>query len=150
VIEEAIMSVTSITSVPNPYQPDAGDDSPQSTFQTVRSDFQQLTHTLAAGSIDAAQQALSTLQRDLPNSAAATPIGQALSAVGEALQSGDVSAAQEAFAKLQQQVSAAGGHHHRHHHHHHGAPAAGNAAANTGSDPNAPSAAVGSLLNTSA
>jgi hypothetical protein len=39
-----------------------------------------------------------------------------LAAIGNALQSGDMKSAQDAFAKLQQDMKAAGGGHHHHHH----------------------------------
>src|SRR5271167_3277503 len=51
---------------------------------------------------------------------------QAFSAVGQALQSGNLSAAQTAFATLQQDLSLAGGAQlHAHHHHHTGAASEG-------------------------
>ncbi len=42
-------------------------------------------------------------------------IGADLTAIGQALQSGDVSSAQTAYAKLQQDLQGVRGHHHHHH-----------------------------------
>jgi hypothetical protein len=43
------------------------------------------------------------------------PFSQALAAIGQSLQNGDIGGAQQALANLQQQMQAAAGHHHGHH-----------------------------------
>ena len=57
--------------------------------------------------------------QDLPSAAQSTsgPVGQALSALGQALQSGDLASAQQAYTTAQQGVQQSAGHG-RHHHHH--------------------------------
>jgi hypothetical protein len=90
-------------------------DAQNNNQKKLRDDFNQLQQALSSGSLDQAQQAFSTLQNDLPSGAANGPLGKALASVGDALNNGDVSGAQQAFTAMQQQVKG-GGHHHHHHH----------------------------------
>ena len=98
-----------------------------SAFQQQRTYFDQLKQSLGNGDLSGAQQAFSQLQQSLPNpptggsqgtngnQSPGSQIQQDFAAVGQALQSGDVSGAQAAFAKFEQDVQSA---HHGHHHHH--------------------------------
>jgi hypothetical protein len=122
------MSVSSVSSVTNPSQ-----NTIQSWYQQQYQDFNSLASALQSGNLSGAQIAFTAWQRDLqsivPSNLQAAfqnqPFGsnsQANSdfqALSSALQSGDVSAAQQAFASLKQDLQSAGGVHRRHHHHHH-------------------------------
>ena len=119
------MSVSGVSNT-NLYQA----NSAQTNFQQIRDSFQQLGQALQSGDLNAAQQAFASLQQLIPNLSAGsqTQTGQQgsgqsqfaadLSALSQALQSGDLTKAQDAFAKLQQDMQAA---HKRHHHHNSGA-----------------------------
>jgi len=98
-------------------------------FQQRRSEFRQLTQSLASGDLAGAQQAFSSLTSNQSQSSQSnSPLSQDWSALGQALQNGDLSGAQQAFAKVQQdfKTQAQGaqaaqgtqGAHHGHHHHH--------------------------------
>ena len=103
--------------------------SAQTKFRQVKNDFQQLGQALQSGDLNAAQQAFAALQQLIPNLSSGSqaqngqqgssqnPLLADLNAIGKALQSGDLSAAKSAFAKLQQDVQSVShkGHHHRHH-----------------------------------
>jgi hypothetical protein len=98
----------------------------QAAFQQRKQDFKSLSDALSSGDLTAAQQAYAALQKDAPklvngSGQAGSQTGQqgggssrqnAFAALGQALQSGDLSGAQQAFSQLQQSG--------RHHHHHHG------------------------------
>ena len=140
------MSVTSISSLTDSYQID---NAQKSTLEKVRSVFEQFKEALASGTIDQAQQAFSALQNDLPSGASGSPMGQALNAVGQALQSGDITGAQQVFASLGQRVQAQGAHRHHHHHHRQNA-AAGNAPTGSPSVPDGSTSTIGTLVNVSA
>lgn len=128
---------TSAIGASDPYQ--AG-GAQSSSFQKVRTDFKQLSDALASGSVDQAQQALSTLQSDLPSGASNSPLGKALDSISQSLQSGDVNGAQQALSSLK-------GHHH---HHRHDSQSSDSSATST--PPPAPNASqnVGRVVNTSA
>lgn len=108
----------------------------KSSTQQALQDFEQLFQAMQAGSLSAAQQAYTALQQLQPASsapaqasaadafptssvAAATPnsLSSDWSSLGQALQSGSLTSAQDAFTKLQQDLSAVGEGPHRHHHH---------------------------------
>lgn len=96
----------------------------QSKMQQRKADFQSLAQALQSGDLNSAQQAFASLQKDFPAtraSAASSAIAPAagstnsndlLNTLSKALQSGNLSAAQQAFAQLQQVHK---GGHHRHH-----------------------------------
>ncbi len=97
--------------------------------QQRRADFQQLGQSLNAGSLAGAQQAFSALmslmQGQSGNSSGnsspfasgnSSPLSGDLAAIGQALQGGNLSAAQQGFTNLMQQVQSMS----RSHHHHHG------------------------------
>jgi len=132
-------SVTGISDSNNPY---TNGIQGSSSFQKGRADFQQLEQALSSGSLGDAQQALATLQSDLPNIPSNSPLAQTLSAVGQALQSGDVSSAQQALQGWQQ----AHGAHHHHHHHQQTQGAGASTTSTTGSS----SPGVGTVVNASA
>jgi DNA-binding FadR family transcriptional regulator len=102
--------------------------STQTKFKQVKDDYQLLGQALQSGDLNAAQQAFAALQQLIPNLSSGSqaqngqqgssqnPLLTDLNAIGKALQSGDLSAAKAAFAKLQQDVQSVSikGHHHRH------------------------------------
>jgi hypothetical protein len=128
------MSIGNVTAVNGTTQ--AAPVSQGSPYKKIRQDFDAVGQALSGGDLGAAQQAFATFQQDLQSVAAAKAPGQsgdtangnvaspadALSALGQALNAGDLGAAQKAYAALQQNVQGAGGGH-RHHHHHHQAAA---------------------------
>jgi outer membrane protein assembly factor BamD (BamD/ComL family) len=97
-------------------------DAPQATAASSQSNnpiaqaFQKLAQDLQAGNLSGAQQDFSTIQQDVQaqggghhhhhgqNSSAAqqNPIAQLFSELGQALQAGNLSAAQQAYTTLQQ------------------------------------------------
>ena len=97
-------------------------DGPQSPSSTQNSNpiaqaFQQLSSDLQSGNLSAAQQDYSNLQQDFQNQAARphhhhhssgsqdnTAISQLFSQIGQDLQSGDLSSAQQAYTTLQQDL----------------------------------------------
>jgi hypothetical protein len=120
---------TGISSVGTGYQ--AYQSSWQSNRQKGQQDFQALATALNSNDLSGAQTAFAALQKDVPGlssngnpqgtQAANTnnPLTSDFQNLSQALSSGDLSSAQSAFAKLQQDLqTAVGGH--RHHHHHGG------------------------------
>jgi hypothetical protein len=142
------MSVSGVSNT-NFYQT----NSAQTNFQQIRDAFQQLGQALQSGDLNAAQQAFAALQQLMPNLSAGsqTQTGQQgsgqsqfaadLSALSQALQSGDLTKAQDAFAKLQQDMQSA---HKRHHHHHHNSGASQDSASSS----NNSSISDGTITNT--
>ena len=120
------MSVAGISST-NLYQP----SSVNTTSQSRRSEFQQLGQDLQAENLEAAQQDFSQLIQVAPKtsssvqSASVNPqvsafksIAQDLNTLGQSLQSGNLSAAQQAYSKVQQDMQGVQKiHGHSHHHH---------------------------------
>jgi hypothetical protein len=117
------MSISSISS--NPLR------------QQLQQDFQSLAGALQSGSLSGAQSAFSSLIQLLPNSSSAvnsqtqttatssvssssngtsSTITNDLSALGQAIQSGNLTGAQNDFTKLTQDMQSIGGGHHHHHH----------------------------------
>jgi len=131
------MSVTGIAS--NILSAISGSQNYQSKSQQIQSEFAQLGQDLQSGSLSAAQSDFATLSQNLPgasqNSTAATttsaattsnsPIAQAFAQLGQDLQSGNLTGAQQLYTSIQQDVQQntqqnansqqVGGHHHRHH-----------------------------------
>lgn len=106
----------------------------RSQMQEMRQEFQQLGQDLQSGNMSAAQSDFATLTQMDPNlastsatssTASATsstnsnPIEQAFAQLAQDLKSGNLSAAQQDFSTIQQDMqSAMAAHgHHRHHHH---------------------------------
>ena len=110
----------------------------QNRFQQIQSQFQKLGQDLQSGNLTQAQSDFATLTQELPNgvhfsassatsAASATassnsnPILAAFQSLGKDLQSGNLTAAQQDFATIQQsaqQAQAVGQPHHGHHRHH--------------------------------
>jgi hypothetical protein len=104
--------------------------------QQLQQDCQSLSGALQSGSLSGAQSAFSALMQLLPNSSSpvnsqtqttATPsvssssngtssINNDLSALGQAIQSGNLTGAQNDFTQLTQDMQKIGGGHHHHHH----------------------------------
>ena len=119
----------------------------QSTpFAQLRNDFAALGNALQAGDVAAAQSAFATYQQDLdtvqqiraarqaqpPTQGSSSSFDDVLKALSQALSSGDLAGAQQAYQSLQQQVASGHGHHH---HHHAGTAAAPSSTAPTGNAP---------------
>ena len=118
----------------------------QASIQQRQQDFSQLAQALQGGNLAAAQSAFSALQN--PNGQAQSSnatngtnsngsgntISNDFAALAQALQSGNISSAQSAFAQLQTAMKAqqSGGHHH---HHHHGGAAANSSSTNGDNTP---------------
>jgi hypothetical protein len=129
---EDFMSISSVSSASSLYQ----QTTQTSPLKQAQTDFAALSQALAAGNLNGAQQAYAAFQQDMqgiqssqgtvqsPAAAGSTQnsIQGDLSAVGSALKSGNLTAAQNAFANLQQGLQSAqqGQASHGHHHHHHG------------------------------
>jgi outer membrane protein assembly factor BamD (BamD/ComL family) len=133
------MSITGIAS--NILSSLYGAQSPQNQFQQVQNEFQQLGQALQSGNLSQAQSDFATLSQNVPglggstasastaaasttpttNAANTNPIAQAFAQLGQDLQSGNLTAAQQDYATIQQDVQQnagqqVGGHHHHHHH----------------------------------
>ena len=104
-----------------------------SFMQQVRQDFNDLAQALGSGDLSGAQAAFSAFQQLLPASASSTSnqtqssttasstsnpgsgtVMTDLSNLGQALQAGNLSDAQNDFSKLTQDLQSIGGHHHHH------------------------------------
>jgi hypothetical protein len=123
------MTVSSVFSATSLYQPEN-----QALFQQQAQDFNTLASALQSGNLSTAQSAFTSWQQDLtsiapPNQQStqqSQPFGSNSQAnsdfqsLSSALQSGDISSAQQAFANLKQDLQSSGssGSVHRHHHHH--------------------------------
>jgi outer membrane protein assembly factor BamD (BamD/ComL family) len=105
----------------------------QNKFQQIKQDFQQLGQDLQSGNLSQAQSDFTALQQLLPSqqqntaptsqtaSRSTNPISQAISQLGQDLQSGNLTAAKSDFSTLQQDVQqqqATGGGAGHHHHFH--------------------------------
>jgi hypothetical protein len=120
------MSISGISASTDPYQ--AYQANGQNNLKKFRQDFQDLASALQSGDLSAAQKTFADLQQLLPNPSAGNqtstgqpgngqnPFAADFSALDQALKSGDLSKAQDAFAKMQQDMQSVKGHHHRHHH----------------------------------
>ena len=145
------MSISSISTNPDNYQIGGV----QTIFQQIQTAFQQLGQALQSGNLSNAQAAFSSVQQLLPNSSAVSQAqsGQQnssqnnfitdLNALGQALQSGDLTKAQDAFAKLQQDTQSV----HKRHHHHHQSGAAQNSLSASDADSGSGSSTTGNNLN---
>jgi hypothetical protein len=116
------MSISSISS--NSYAYPTPDTNNRDQFRT---DFSNLATALSSGDLSGAQSAFSALQQLQPGrfstspNAGGTPgigatssIGADIATLGDALKSGNLTAAQDAFKKVQQDMQSM---HHGHHHH---------------------------------
>jgi hypothetical protein len=124
----------SINSIFGSSQTDPLLSSWQTQNQQQQQYWTQLAQSLQSGNLSAAQQAFAGLQQNntvskqavsttqTSQATQATQLSTDMKALGTALQSGNLSAAQSAFSKVQQDMQGAQKGHH--HHHHHGAPEA--------------------------
>jgi len=164
------MSINSVSFGSNTYS--QGVQSNQSNmaaaFKQRKQDFSTLSSALNSGDLQGAQKAFAALQQDQQaiqqnrgaqgadqdgdndgskTSSSASQRNQDMTALGSALNSGDLKGAQQALANLQQdmQASRAG-----HHHHHHGGNAQSASAAATSSTSSAGdnTASTGSISTT--
>ena len=117
-------SINGVSSAGSNYQTNA-----QSPWQQRANDFKALQSALQSGDLSGAQQAFANLQQDgqgfspasaKTSTAAASAVSSqgavAIQALQSALSSGNLSAAQQSFATLKQDMQNAGrtSHHHRH------------------------------------
>lgn len=101
---------------------------------TERATFRQMVDAIQSGDLSTAQSAYTSLTQADPNILTSSPLGQDLSAIGQALQSGDATAAQQALDTLKTDAQKIGG---GHHHHHHGHRASATQGSTQGIDPTA-------------
>jgi hypothetical protein len=118
------MSVSGISSTTDVTQTDW-----QSTLSQRQQYFNVLSQALQSGNLTEAQSAYSSLEQLGPtssqsststsssNGTSTSSLGSDFSALGKALQSGDLAGAQKAFAQVQQDMKTTGAGHHHHHHH---------------------------------
>ena len=119
------MSISGIPSNSNAFPAPATNS--QSQF---RASVNDLAKALNAGDMSAAQSAFLAIQQLQPaplasstnsgasaSTGAPNSLGADIATLGKALQSGDLSSAQDAFKKVQQDLKSV---HHGHHHHKHG------------------------------
>lgn len=102
----------------------------QKQMQEMRQEFQQLGSDLQSGNLSAAQSDFATLTQLAPSltstssptsstsSQTSNPIEQAFAQLAKDLQSGNLSAAQQDFSTIQQDMQSAMAAHGHHHHHH--------------------------------
>ncbi len=118
------MSGLSISSLNNYYSSVYAQNSPSA----AQTDFQNLSQALQSGNLAGAQSAFAALQQSYqsqnPTSSSASsssstsssnPISTDLTSLGNALNSGNLSAAQTSFSQLEKDMQAQGGGHHHHH-----------------------------------
>lgn len=159
------MTVSSVSSATSLYPPEN-----QALFQQQAQDFNTLASALQSGNLSTAQSAFTSWQQDLtsiapPNQQStqqSQPFGSNSQAnsdfqsLSSALQSGDISSAQQAFANLKQDLQSSGSV--RGHHHHHRTGTQNNSNTGIGAQGTATSAAataaaaqaIGGTLNTQA
>ncbi len=109
----------------------SGSHNSQTSFQKIRSEFQQLGQDLQSGNLTQSQSDFSILSQNLPggsqiNSAASSTgattnsLTQAVNQLGTDLKAGNLPAARQDFTTIQQDVQQiagqVGGHHHHHNH----------------------------------
>jgi len=117
-------------------------------------EFQELSNAIKSGDLTAAEQSFSALQQLFSPSAATAqtqnsqqasgqdPVTADISALGQALQAGDLTTAQTDFTQLQKDIQAAG---QKHHHHHH--KSAGSTDASTASTASTTASSLGTDLD---
>lgn len=152
-------SISSVSSTTNPY---AYQTTSQNSFSQIAQDFQAVGSALQSGDLSAAQSALTTFQQALQGSSSQSsntnsqPFGKNSSAntdfqnLTSALQSGNLSGAQKAFASLQTDLKSAQSAHKGHHHHHHGASEASSAESSSSTPASSATTGTVSSLNATA
>jgi len=148
-VRRSTMSVQSVSSSTNPYL-----SATQASSSNLRSDFNNLITAIQSGDLKSAQSdfsqiqsAMQSVQGTQQNGSQQSQFSTDLAALGSALQSGNVSGAQDALKKLGQDMQSAGKA--RHHHHHHGgaAPSSTTASTNGVTAPLDSSSSTGSSVN---
>jgi predicted lipoprotein len=87
----------------------------QSKFKQVQSEFKTLEQDLKAGNLSQAQTDFVALAQSVTSQlTSGSPVAKAVNAVGQALQSGDLSAAQQAFAAIPPTMVGTSAVHHHH------------------------------------
>ena len=87
----------------------------QSKFQQVQGEFKTLGQDLKAGNLAQAQTDFVTLSQSVTSQlTSSSPVAKAVNAVGQALQSGDLTAAQQAFASIPPTMVGPSAVHHHH------------------------------------
>ncbi len=129
------MSISSISSNPDYYQ-NYSTNGPSGLKQQSQQDFKSLAESLQSGDLSGAQSAFASLMQLFPNlsssvnsqpqATATSPassssnvtnsVNNDLSALGQAIQSGDLKAAQNDFSELMHDTQSIGSEHHHHHH----------------------------------
>jgi hypothetical protein len=124
------MSISAISSSLASY----GAQATESPMKKLEQDLKQLGQDLKSGNLTAAQSDFVTLQQDLPQSSSSSatgssatgsstssdPIAKAFQQLGTDLQSGNLTAAQQDFSTIKQDLQGAEQSVQGHHHHHHG------------------------------
>jgi len=145
------MSVQGVSGTTNPYLSNV-----QGGYSGAGSAFKNLVSALQSGDLTGAQNAYSALQSVFQANGVAqrtsstssngeqSQVSTDFAALGKALQSGNISAAQDAMKKLAQDMQSSRRAHH--HHHHHGTRAASDttASSSTSTDVTATSGSTGS------
>jgi outer membrane protein assembly factor BamD (BamD/ComL family) len=97
------------------YAPETNSSSASQSSSPIAQDFSQLSQDLKSGNLSAAQSDFSTLQQDFQNASAtghhhhhgsgggSSAISQLIQQLGQALQSGSLTSAQQAYSTLQQE-----------------------------------------------
>ena len=118
------MSVQGISASTNRYATNT-----QNSSSSLSGDFKALITAIQSGDLSGAQSAFSQIQGLLGSNTSVQPASSSQSsgsqtqfsvdfaALGNALQSGDMSGAQDALKKLGQDLQSTGKAHHHHHHH---------------------------------
>ena len=120
------MSISAVSTNSNYWS-----NSSNSVGQQSQQDFQELGQALQSGNLSGAQQAFSALQQLMPNASSSNSqtqtlppltgtnsISNDLSALTQAIQSGNQTDAQTDLTKLTQDLQSVKGKSHHHHHHH--------------------------------
>jgi hypothetical protein len=136
------------------------------TGSDSRQSFRDLGRALKSGDLAGAQKAYAALTKELSQSSSSAPnsissqlsdpnsaLGKDLAAIGKDLQNGNLSGAQQDFAKLRQdtrthfqsQTPTTQGHPHGHHHHHADAASETSDGSSTTTTPDAASPSTGSV-----
>jgi ribosomal protein S20 len=89
-------------------------------YADVRTDFKNLTDAIQNGDLASAQTAFQAIQQSGVTPPPNSPLAKDLTAIGQALSSNDVSAAQQALQQLQSDAHSGQAKGRHGHHHHHG------------------------------
>jgi hypothetical protein len=158
------MSINGVSSI-DTTNSQAAQSSQISPARKLRQDFDALAQALSSSNLSGAQQAFATFQQDLKSipqnqgaqktasSQPSSQVGQsnpqdALTALTQALNSGNIGGAQNAFSTLLQDLQGQAGAAPRHGHHHHGGGTQSTAGASATSTPTTTAPATTSVNTT--